>query len=274
MELPDFFARSSPSSSGGSIESEFLDPVISEFANQNVFVAVKCQFIRVPKLTKLRAGTAPGLKKLGFLTGDIEDLDPAVTGVGDPQVIVFVHQHALGALELPGALSMLAPLVDKFSLGSEFLDPVVISVFRHVEVAEGVLNGIREESEFAWSPTVDTANRSVFEQFAFVSVEQHAKIVRVANHEMAVLADRQAARFALEAFRGPPGSEKISIPVKDLNPGCFVNNIKPVLFVDGDGAGRHEPAIVKPFAAPGQDGVGVFGVRANAARHRQQGEYR
>ena len=121
-------------------------------------------------------------------------------------MIVGVDCQTLGTLELPDSFTVFAPLINELPARVELLDSVKVPVLRNVEVAFGVLHDVGDETKLAGTTTVDSADRQLGKHFAFGGVKQDAKIMRVANHQLIVLADLKPTRLSRIALGSSPVS--------------------------------------------------------------------
>ena len=74
--------------------------------------------------------------------------------------------------------------------GDEFLDAVVFAVLRDVVIAIRVLGCVRHELKFAIAVAALAANGLIFEQLALGRIDQHTKIVRIADQQIAGVIER------------------------------------------------------------------------------------
>src|SRR3954468_2038329 len=98
--------------------------MIPKLAQIDVSLPVKQDVIGVAELAWSRAFLSPGCNRADLAAANVEDLNPVIAGVGDPDLIFVVDIHLLRPEELAGFAAMSSPLHDVLALGSEFLYPV------------------------------------------------------------------------------------------------------------------------------------------------------
>src|SRR5262249_15685084 len=132
-----------------------------------------------------------------------EDLDAVVAGVGDVEQPVGPQSQGAGAGELAGSAALAAPGGDVVPGGVEFGDPLHLAELRHVEEALLVRDHVAEVAELprgaAGAGGDDTELRSV------VAVDAEAVVVRIADDQVAVAVQAQAAGPALAVVGGGEG---------------------------------------------------------------------
>ena len=99
------------------VAREFLDAMVAELGHVHI-IAVQPQIVRITKFSRLRTLLAPDRQQPGFAACCVKNLNSIVTGVGDPEVILFVKGQVLGPSELAPFVSMPAPLEQEFSLAA------------------------------------------------------------------------------------------------------------------------------------------------------------
>src|SRR5262245_59170910 len=127
----------------------------------------------------------------------IEHLDTVVAAVGDEHAAGAIHHHRVKAVELAGALSVLAPCLDEFPVFREFDDPLVAVrpavTVRHEDVAVGCLDNVCWRVERVGSAAGDTR----------LAQREHDFAVRVVRNDRLPLADHP--RIALLDARARDG---------------------------------------------------------------------
>lgn len=142
MHLPRFAPRSTPIAMRVSFQIELLDSMIAEFANVDEALAIHRDVVGIAQLS-LAVAVFSELKqkRRRFLFG-IENLNPMIAGVGNPQSILFVDRHPLGPQKHPGIAPVSSDGTDKFSVGIEFLNAIKITILANVQIALGVFDDI------------------------------------------------------------------------------------------------------------------------------------
>ena len=74
--------------------------------------------------------------------------------------------------------------------------------------------------------------------------------MRVAYHQLIVLADLQSAGLAGITLRRSPISNEITVAIKDLDSSRLVNDEDLILLVDRDRTGLDEPSVIESLTAP------------------------
>src|SRR5262245_56292613 len=124
----------------------------------------------------------------------IEHLDTVVAAVGDEHAAGAIHHHRVKAVELAGALSVLAPCLDEFPVFREFDDPLVAVrpavTVRHEDVAVGCLDNVCWRVERVGSAASDTGLAQREHDFA-VRVVLNDRLP-LADHPRIVLLDARA----------------------------------------------------------------------------------
>ncbi len=210
-------------------------------------------------------------QQLRRFDGGIENLNPMIAGVSNPQSILGIHDHSLRPQETTGRCIVSAKLANVISLRIEFLNSIIVSVLTDIIIACRVLGDVGHESEFTGAATIGSSNRSFLNQFAFGRIEQDAKIVRVADHQQSVVTDRQCDRLALFNQRRSPASLKSASTIKLLNSSGFINNIDPVLGIDRNGPWLDKTTFIKSFSTPNEGASrSIRGLQAAGQQHESQ----
>jgi len=92
------------------------DAMVAELGHVHA-IAVQPQMVGIAKLARIGALLAPDGQQFRFAARSVEHLNPVVTGVGDPQMVMLVDRQILRPRELARPLAMPAPLKQELSLG-------------------------------------------------------------------------------------------------------------------------------------------------------------
>src|SRR5262249_51372461 len=143
------------------------------------------------------------------------------------------------------------PALDELAVGVELADALVVAELRDVEVAVGVLHRVADVAELPRLLAALAAERA--QQLALGRVDAEAVVVRIADEEVAVAGDAQAAGPAVAVVRRlPGGAEVLAVAVVDLDAGGEVHDVEAVLVIDGDGPRPGQVAVVDAAFAPDQ----------------------
>src|SRR5262249_19853399 len=151
--------------------------------------------------------------------------------------------------KLARLVTRLAPALDELAVAIELADPLILAEFADVIEAVPVLHDVADIAELPWLRAADAANG--FQFLSFRRIDAERVIVGIADNEVIVGVDAQAAGPAVAVIRRGPGwAEVLAVAVIDLDAGREINDIKTILFVDGNSSRPHQVAVLHAFLAP------------------------
>src|SRR6266852_8292156 len=155
-----------------------------------------------------------------------------VASVGDVQITVRSQGERPGARQLTRLVAGTAPALEEFAVRIELTDPAIFAEFRDVIKTVGVLHGVANVAELPRLMAGFTPD--LLQLHALGIINPQAMIVRIADQEIAVTVDTQSTGPAVAIIGSRPRSaQKVPISVKHLDAGRKVDNVNPILSVDG-----------------------------------------
>ena len=181
-----------------------------------------------------------------------EHLDAVVAGVGDVEQVAVAgpRARAAHAANWPGPVPALAPALDELAVRVELGDALVLAELGDVVVAVGVLHHVADVAELA-RLGAGLAADSVLAAPCRRAIDAEAVVVRIADDQVAVAVDAEAAGPAVAVVgRGPGGAEVLAVAVEDLDAGGEIDDVEAILSVDGDGPRPDEIAVGRRRVCP------------------------
>src|SRR5205085_9266298 len=124
------------------------------------------------------------------------------------------------AAELARLGPRLAPALDEAEAGVELADAVVLAELGDVVIAVVVLDHVTDVAELAWPAAGLAAEDAQLLALGVGRVDADAVVVRIAEEEVAVAVDAEAAGPAVAVVgRVPSLAEVLAVAVVDLNAG-------------------------------------------------------
>src|SRR5262249_31818900 len=195
------------------------------------------------------------------------DLNPVIDGIGRVQVAIRPEGKGADAGELPGLVALLAPALHEPAVAIQLRNALILAELGDVKKAVSVLDRVADVAELSGARAHFTAE---FAQLGAVGrVDAQAVIVRIANDEVAVAVDAQPAGPAVAVVGCLPARKVVAVTVEHLNAGGEIDDVEPVLAVEGGGARPDE--VARPGASTAPDEIRFRG-RATAAEHEQQND--
>src|SRR5262249_31094580 len=144
-------------------------------------------------------------------------------------------------IELARLRALLAPAFHQLAVGVQLRDPLVIAEFGDVIKPVCVLNHVADVAEL---PRRRPDVAAEFPQLVPVGiVNAETMIMGIADDQMPVAIDPQTARPSFAKIgRRPSWAEVFAVRVVNLNARGVIDDVEPVLRVNGDGPRPHDVA--------------------------------
>ena len=158
----------------------------------------------------------------------------------------------------------------KLALRIKLADPLVLAELGDEVVAVVILHDIADVAELTGSGARRAAELAQFDAFGRVNAK--AVIVRIADDQVAVAVDAEAAGPAIAIVRRRPGgAEVMAVAVVDLNARGEIDNVEAIPRIDGDGTGTDHVSVLhaaQPQTSSGRDGSSPQPRSRSGARRR------
>ena len=176
----------------------------------------------------------------------------------------------------PGPVPALPQQLTKLPVGVELADALVFAELGDVEIAVVVLHGVADVAELSrlgagLAAELAQLARRLAGLHVRNGIDAQAVVVRIADEQVAVAVDAEAAGPAVAVVgRGPGRAEVMAVAVEDLDAGGEIDDVEAVLAVDGDGAGLDEVAVLHAPVTPDQFRLRVRPAAARAGQHQAE----
>src|SRR5262249_47077675 len=149
-------------------------------------------------------------------------LDAVIAGIGNIEIAVRPESQGTDARELARFGPRSAPTTHEFPIAIEFADAFIFAEFGDIIEAILVLNRIADIAELPRPGALVSTKGS--QQFAFRRIDAQARIMGIADQEIAVPVDAQPAGPAIAVIGcGPDMVQEIAVAIENLNARCPID---------------------------------------------------
>ena len=225
---------------------ELLHPIVAALDDVHLAVLAEDQVMRVRQLARRAAGLAPAFDELAVAR---KHLNAMVGRIHHVEEAVWSQSQSANTAELPWLRADASPGLDEVAVLIELADPLVFAKLGDIEKAVRILDDVADVAEF---PRPGAGLTAVDAQLLTVGrVDSPAVVMRIADEQIAVAVDAQAAGPAVAIVGGCPAQvQEMAVAVEGLDAGREVDNVEMIVRVDGDGPRPHQIARLGALASP------------------------
>src|SRR5262245_12417894 len=170
--------------------------------------------------------------------------------------------------KLPRLRALAPPALHDLAVRVQLRDPFVLAELGDIVITVFILDRITDIGKLAGFCACLAADLPQLD--AGGGVNPQAVVMRVAHQQVAFAIDAQTAGPAIAIIRRRPGrAEVTAIAIVDLKPGREIDEVQPIITVNGGGPRLHEIAVLYSFTPPDDLWLAAQSATARSAHHRQ-----